>query len=68
MVFDHLYHILQRDVLIDYQAFVRVHMCIQRPIHVSTGVTRTSWYRLMRPVKERAIDSGMDGGLEVSFF
>ena len=42
-------------------------MCIQRPIHVSTGVTRTSWYRLMRPVKERAIDSGMDGGLEVFF-
>ena len=40
-------------------------MCIQRPIHVSTGVTRTSWYRLMRPVKERSIDSGIDAGLEV---
>lgn len=42
-------------------------MCIQRPIHVSTGVTRTSWYRLMRPVKEKSIDSGIDAGLEVRF-
>ena len=31
-------------------------MCVQRPIHVSTAITRTSWYRLMRPVKERTND------------
>ena len=36
-------------------------MSIQRPIHVSTGVTRTSWYRLMRPVKEKHGSYGLDG-------
>ncbi len=36
-------------------------MSIQRPIHVSTGVTRTSWYRLMRPVKEKSRHYGVDG-------
>jgi len=39
-------------------------MCVQRPIHVSTAITRTSWYRLMRPVKERGND--MHDGFEVS--
>ena len=34
-------------------------MCVQRPIHVSTGITRTSWYRLMRPVKEK--NNSIDG-------
>ena len=37
-------------------------MCVQRPIHVSTAITRTSWYRLMRPVKER---SSLEAGIEV---
>ena len=52
-------------------------MCVQRPIHVSTAITRTSWYRLMRPVKERSADAGLEvrrgwggggggGGLESS--
>ena len=42
-------------------------MCVQRPIHVSTAITRTSWYRLMRPVKERSEDAGLEvreGGRE----
>lgn len=46
----------QKDGPLEYQGFVRVHMCVQRPIHVSTAITRTSWYRLMRPVKERTND------------
>ena len=46
----------------EYQGFIRVHMCVQRPIHVSTAITRTSWYRLMRPVKER---SNEEAGIEV---
>ena len=46
----------------EYQGFIRVHMCVQRPIHVSTAITRTSWYRLMRPVKER---SSEEAGIEV---
>jgi hypothetical protein len=50
----------QRDGLIEYVGFVRVHMCVQRPIHVSTAITRTSWYRLMRPVKERSEDAGLE--------
>lgn len=35
-------------------------MSVQRPIHVSTAITRTSWYRLMRPVKERSLND-VDG-------
>ncbi|XP_064398859.1 ras association domain-containing protein 5-like isoform X2 [Halichondria panicea] len=56
--------------LIEYQGFVRVHMCVQRPIHVSTAITRTSWYRLMRPVKERTTNSvdGMSDGFETAFY
>jgi hypothetical protein len=50
----------QREGVIEYQGFVRVHMCVQRPIHVSTAITRTSWYRLMRPVKERSEDAGLE--------
>ena len=45
---------------IEYHGFVRVHMHVQRPIHVSTAITRTSWYRLMRPVKERTLND-VDG-------
>ena len=45
---------------IEYHGFVRVHMSVQRPIHVSTAITRTSWYRLMRPVKERTLND-VDG-------
>ena len=44
----------------EYHGFVRVHMHVQRPIHVSTAITRTSWYRLMRPVKERTLND-VDG-------
>lgn len=50
---------------IDYHGFVRVHMCVQRPIHVSTAITRTSWYRLMRPVKDRSSLETDDHGFEV---
>ena len=55
--------------LIEYQGFVRVHMCLQRLIHVSTAVTRASWYRYMRPVKERTTNSvdGMSDGFEVRY-
>ncbi|XP_064407242.1 uncharacterized protein LOC135352063 isoform X3 [Halichondria panicea] len=56
--------------LIEYQGFVRVHMCVQRPIHVSMAITRASWYRLMRPVKERTTNSvdGMSDGFETTFY
>ena len=57
-------HTQRADGVIEYQGFVRVHMCVQRPIHVSTAITRTSWYQLMRPVKERGND--MHDGFEVS--
>ena len=57
-------HTQRVDGVIEYQGFVRVHMCVQRPIHVSTAITRTSWYRLMRPVKERGKD--MHDGFEVN--
>lgn len=50
---------------VEYQGFVRVHMCVQRPIHVSTAITRTSWYRLMRPVKEK--NNSIDG-FETAFY
>ena len=51
---------------IEYHGFVRVHMNVQRPIHVSTAITRTSWYQLMRPVKERTQNDvdGYDVGYE----
>lgn len=45
---------VQCEGAIGYTAFVQVHICVQRPIHVSTAITRLSWYRLMKPVKERS--------------
>ena len=45
---------------IEYHGFARVHMSVQSPIHVSTAITWTSWYRLMRPVKERTLND-VDG-------
>ena len=61
----------QLDASLDYQGFVRVHMCVTRPIHVSAGITRNSWYGLMKPVehhhnKSSANDSGIDSAIEVS--
>ena len=46
-------------------------MCVTRPIHVSAGITRNSWYGLMKPVehhhnKSSANDSGIDSAIEVS--
>ena len=45
---------VQVDLTTDYQGFVRVHMCVTRPIHVSAGVTKNSWYGLMKPVRARS--------------
>ena len=55
---------------IEYHGFVRVHMNVQCPIHVSTAITRTSWYQLMRPVKERIQNDvdGYDVGYEVHYY
>ena len=45
---------VQVDLTTDYQGFVRVHMCVTRPIHVSAGVTKNSWYGLMKPVRAKS--------------
>ena len=29
-------------------------MCVTRPIHVSAGVTKNSWYGLMKPVRAKS--------------
>ena len=63
----------QADLGTDFQGFVRVHMCVTRPIHVSAGVTKNSWYGLMKPVraktkrykgkgKQKKADSGIECG------
>lgn len=46
--------VVQVDLTTDYQGFVRVHMCVTRPIHVSAGVTKNSWYGLMKPVRAKS--------------
>ena len=68
----YLWCLKQLDASLDYQGFVRVHMCVTRPIHVSAGITRNSWYGLMKPVehhhnKSSANDSGIDSAIEVSY-
>ena len=54
-------------------------MCVTRPIHVSAGVTKNSWYGLMKPVRgkpkkrgklgknkhSKVADSGIGGSNEV---
>jgi hypothetical protein len=68
------------DLGTDFQGFVRVHMCVTRPIHVSAGVTKNSWYGLMKPVraktkrykgkgKQKKADSGIEcGDNETTFY